>query len=125
MIDNCKLLDNFDESHLLFNLLLCYKYAIPSPEYLYMDTRCLGQLFPVSRPLNSAHLKLSDVSVLHHDGEEPHDHLGARPQHHLPLTSLLGIAYAPKRVSETVHTNHSFWKQLENFTLTLIVVTAV
>ena len=54
------------------------------------------------------HLELPDVSVLHHDGEEPDDHLGARPQHHLPLASLLGIAHALERVSETVHTNHGF-----------------
>ena len=44
--------------------------------------------------------------MLHHDGEEPEDHLGAGPEHDLPLASLLGIAHALERVSETVHTNH-------------------
>ena len=53
-----------------------------------------------------SHLKLPDIAVLHHDGQEPEDHLGAGPQHDLPLASLLGIAHALERVSETVHTNH-------------------
>ena len=54
------------------------------------------------------YLKLPDVAFLHHDGEEPDDHLGAGAEQHLPLASLLRIAHAFEGVSETVHTNHGF-----------------
>ena len=49
---------------------------------------------------NSTHLKLPNVPMLHHDGEEPEDHLGAGPQHDLPLASLLGIVNALEAVSQ-------------------------
>ena len=40
-------------------------------------------------PVVVHHLELPDVSVLHHDSEEPDDHLGAGTDHDLPLASLL------------------------------------
>ena len=51
-------------------------------------------------------LKLPDVSVLHHDGQEPDDDLGAGSDEDLPLASLLCIVYTLQAVSQGVHTNH-------------------
>ena len=68
------------------------------------------------------HLKLADVAVLHHDGEESDDHLRARPeemelvkkghssqlspQHNLPLAPLLSIVDAAQSVCQRVHPHH-------------------
>merc|ERR1719291_1675091 len=41
-------------------------------------------------PMVVDHLELSDVAFLHHDGQEPDDHLGAWADQDLPLASLLG-----------------------------------
>ena len=46
------------------------------------------------------HLELPDVSVLHHDGEEPDDHLGAGADHNLPLAPLLSIIDALEAISQ-------------------------
>ena len=74
----------------------------------------------------ATHLKLADVAVLHHDGEESDDHLRARPeemelvkkghgsqlevqvspQHNLPLAPLLGIVDAARGVCQRVHPHH-------------------
>ena len=74
----------------------------------------------------ATHLKLADVAVLHHDGEESDDHLRARPeemelvmkghgsqlevqvspQHNLPLAPLLGIVDAAQGVCQRVHPHH-------------------
>ena len=51
-------------------------------------------------------LKLPDVSVLHHDGEEPDDDLGAGSDEDLSLASLLRIVYTLQAISQGVHTNH-------------------
>merc|ERR1719470_417508 len=45
-------------------------------------------------------LELPDVAVLHHDGEEPDDDLGAGPEEDLSLSSLLCIVHAPEGVSQ-------------------------
>ena len=52
------------------------------------------------------HLELPDVSVLHHDGEEPDDDLAAGPQQHLPLAPLLSVVDAAQSVCQRVHTHH-------------------
>ena len=70
------------------------------------------------------HLELPDVSVLHHDGEEPDDdliywtelvqpshygrtgHLGAGSDENLSLASLLSIVDATQRVGQRVHPHH-------------------
>ena len=74
----------------------------------------------------ATHLKLADVAVLHHDGEESDDHLRARPeemelvkkghssqlevlvspQHNLPLAPLLSIVDAAQSVCQRVHPHH-------------------
>ena len=46
------------------------------------------------------YLKLPDVAFLHHDGQEPDDHLGAGADQDLPLASLLGIVDAFQAVSQ-------------------------
>ena len=51
-------------------------------------------------------LELTDVSVLHHDGEEPDDDLGAGSDEDLSLASLLRIVYTLQAISQGVHTNH-------------------
>ena len=45
-------------------------------------------------------LELPDVSVLHHDGEEPDHHLGARPDQDLPLAALLRVVDALEAVRQ-------------------------
>merc|ERR1719291_892221 len=45
-------------------------------------------------------LELPDVSVLHHDGEEPDHHLGARPDQDLPLAALLSVVDALEAVRQ-------------------------
>ena len=70
------------------------------------------------------HLELSDVAVLHHDGQEPHDDLnergvtrlieimkpetdlGAGSDEDLSLAPLLSIVDAFEGISQRVHTNH-------------------
>ena len=44
------------------------------------------------------HLELSDVAVFHHDGEKPHDDLGAGSEQDLSLASLLSIVHAFKSI---------------------------
>ena len=51
-------------------------------------------------PMVVDHLELSDVAFLHHDGQEPDDHLGAGADQDLPLASLLGIVDAFQAVSQ-------------------------
>ena len=57
---------------------------------------------------NPAHLKLSNVAMLHHDREEAHDDLGAGSEKDLSLASFLSIVHAFESVSQAVHTNHFF-----------------
>merc|ERR1719186_187257 len=50
----------------------------------------LGEMTPhlFSLPVKFTTI-LPDLAMLHHDGEEPDDNLGAGPEEHLPLTPLL------------------------------------
>ena len=45
------------------------------------------------------YLKLPNVAVLHHHGEKPDDHLGARSDEHLPFPSLFSIINASEGIS--------------------------
>lgn len=45
-------------------------------------------------------------TVLHHDLQELNDHLGGRPDQHLPLAALLGIVHALKGIVEDTDTHH-------------------
>lgn len=44
--------------------------------------------------------------MLHHDGEEADDHLGARPDEHLALAALLCIVDAFESIGQNVHPHH-------------------
>lgn len=46
------------------------------------------------------------LTVLHHDGQELHNHLGARPDQDLPLAPLLCVVDAPQSVCQRVHPHH-------------------
>ena len=54
----------------------------------------------LSRAVVINDLELADVSVLHHDGEEPDHHLGARPDQDLPLAALLRVVDALEAVRQ-------------------------
>merc|ERR1719334_273803 len=54
-------------------------------------------------------LELLDVAVLHHDGEEAHDDLAARPDQHLALAAFFGVVDAAQGISEYVHVNHGYY----------------
>ena len=89
---------------------------------LVKSSRQIDHNLPGSVIVN--HLELSDVAVLHHDGQEPHDDLneqgvfrlieimkletdlGAGSDEDLPLASLLSIVDAFEGISQRVHTNH-------------------
>lgn len=65
----------------------------------------------VRTPLTSfdkiAHHSTScELTVLHHDCEEPHDHFGAGPDQHLPLSTFLCIAERLQRIREHIHVHH-------------------
>lgn len=51
-------------------------------------------------------LELANVAVLHHDGQELDDHLGAGTQQHLALATLLGIVDALQGIGQYVHSHH-------------------
>lgn len=46
------------------------------------------------------------LTVLHHHGQEADDHLGARPDEHLALATLLGIVDAFESIGQNVHPHH-------------------
>ena len=62
-----------------------------------------------------SYLKFPDITMFHHDRQEPDDNFGARSEQHLPLASLLCIVHAFESISKTVHTNHRVSETKYNF----------
>lgn len=46
------------------------------------------------------------LTVLHHDSEEAHNNLGARPNEDLAFPTFLSIVYALQSIRENVHAHH-------------------
>lgn len=51
--------------------------------------------------------------MLHHDGKEAHNNLGARPDEDLAFSTLLGIVDAFQGIGENVHAHHDACKQVK------------